>query len=393
MLLQHNILSLSEIYLTYGPSDEEFITYLISQNVNSTARQSEYLIALKKRFLSIRTPNELTEYARYNNGKNMTQKYRGALNKYLSYSLKHNLTSVNGFDIKTAWIPAIRKAKIGNKTAEEMGRNGVVYLTDEEVVAGMENLPGELRTFYLMLAYSGARCAQLYDAIRYTKPENRKIERITPPFGNTDILRFDIREYSRGRAYVDYLYFPVELGNALRNYTIFQSAFYFKKNIQNLQDKNRIVNVTSLRDWNYRTMFRIGVGKLNFPEREDPWDTMLRYRSALNLVQGRIAVSDNPELFDKNERAERAAGIYATCVKELTEILGVPDFVRRGEVIYRPKQTEEEKNAVEIRVKRMLEETFPNGKYRYSHMEIRKTTGISTSPLNRIIEKYGLERK
>jgi hypothetical protein len=41
----------------------------------------------------------------------------------------------------------------------------------------------------------------------------------------------------------------------------------------------------------------------------------------------------------------------------------------------------------------MLEETFPNGKYRYSHMEIRKTTGISTTPLNRIIQKYGLVRK
>jgi len=393
MLIQQKILSLSEIYLTYGPSDEEFITYLISQNVNSAARQSEYLNALKKRFLSIKTPNELTGYAGYNNGRNMTQKYRGALNKYFSYSLKHRIASINGYEIINAWIPALRKAKIGNKTAEEMGRNGVVYLTDEEVVSGMENLPGELRTFYLLLAYSGARSAQLYDAIRNTKPENRKIERLTPNGGNTDIIRFDIHEFSRGRAYADYLYFPVELENALHNYTIFQSSFYFKKNIQKLQDENRIINVTSLRDWNYRTMFRIGVGKLDFPEREDPWDTMLRYRSALNLVQGRIAVSDNPELFNKEERAERAAGIYAICVKELTGILGVPDFVRRGEVIYRPKLTGKDKQEVEIRVKRMLEETFPNGKYRYSHMDIRKATGISTSPLNRIIVKYGLERK
>lgn len=279
---------------------------------------------------------------------------------------------------------------------ESNGRLSLYILDDSEVVKGYQKLNPELQTYYILMAVSGARSSHFFKAFK-EPVNNRKIEYVSKSDYSgmrADIVRMDIRKFAEKGAYAEYIYFPAKLENAVRNFTLsYLSNDYYQKNITKLQDEDFCMNVSSLRLWQYETMSHVGRKYIKPREKHLTLSDLKKYKADLNIVQGYMAVSDDIDSLNFEERAMRGAVAYSYSAEHFVNVMNIPDFILKGEVSFRPKLSKAEEEEREKKVVEMLKAVNSKGKFRYSHREIMRDTGITSRPLNTIIEKYGLERK
>jgi len=192
------------------------------------------------------------------------QKGCARLFRYLKGVLRPDERILNGYPY-SEFIDGFNEAKTA---AGSLSENIAHDVTPSEMKRWVAGLAPEYGTFFLMLAYSGARLEQLYTVLKETTHEDRiKIaETVIPDEENglsRPVFRLNVKAFGSERKHTEYYYFPVEFRDVVLSYVPTFSLDKFKKDTttaetEGKQNAKRITPKT-LRKWNTNLMIRGGV--------------------------------------------------------------------------------------------------------------------------------------
>ncbi|MDV0441574.1 integrase [Methanorbis furvi] len=358
----------------YALVEDQYLSYCDAKGLagGKDGRKTRYHNALSA-LRPIYSPDDRRNYANFNEGDNISQMGHNALMHFFKFCQEIlGLQSFNGYGIDSEWCKKGMPYG-GAKTTDESMTGRFYDLTNAEIRAGLEKLPGELKGFYALLAYSGARGAQLFDAL--TGDYDREIKRIPADKEKNikqPLICLDVRDMSRGKKRAYYYFFPPECEALLRAYQVpYQSMSTMGKKINELtqfkrDDENRACNVNSLRKWQTNLM-------LNY---KGPGGTRLS-DTDIDLIQGRVpdtVLRDNYQ-----NKLGVAAAAYSEIVDTLRATLPIPQPITKsnnkfGQI---PKGKKEE-----------IIDLYKKGT---SERKIHELTGVARNTISNILVESGMK--
>jgi hypothetical protein len=192
------------------------------------------------------------------------QKGCARLFKYLKGVLLPGDRFLNKYPF-SEFIDGFNEAKTA---AGSLSENIAHDVTPSEMKRWVSELAPEYGTFFLMLAYSGARLEQLYTVLKETTPGDRiKLSETLPPDEENGlsrpVFRLNAKSFGSERKHTEYYYFPAEFREVVLSYVPAFSLDRFKKDTtpaepEGKQNTKRITPKT-LRKWNTNLMIRGGI--------------------------------------------------------------------------------------------------------------------------------------
>ena len=230
-------------YLDDPEFKHKYLNFCERTGTNNERTRRGYYSGLES-LVPLTTPRDLSDYSE-NNGKNITSSERKGLLKLFKYlEIKEMITVLNNYPIQL-WRVNLNLAEM-TKGTRSNGR--LKDLTDDEIYDGLYSIEPAFRDYYLLMAYSGARHSQLYEAL--SKP--REIIHVSDT-----VIKIDVRGLSQGKKNAYYFYFPSEMEEILINYKHTGCIYNLSKDISSETPKGRKINPAGLRKWHY-TLMRSG---------------------------------------------------------------------------------------------------------------------------------------
>lgn len=219
--------------------EDEFLAFCKKTGMSTEYKTAgDYLTALKK-LDDVFTPADISDYPENHKGKAIPDKGRKGLLKVFKYiETREYKTEFNEIPLEV-WRANLRISE--RATSNMAGR--IKDLEDDEVLAARDDLEtADLKFYFSLLAYSGARHSHLFKALK----EQREIHHAGP-----DVIYLDVKDLSAGKKYESRFYFPAAIEKQLKSYKPSFNAGYYREHIGAAGAKDRPVNIASLRKWNY----------------------------------------------------------------------------------------------------------------------------------------------
>ena len=255
----------------FTENKEDFSFYLTNVRGIGEAKQHDYLNALEKKLIGIKSTNELKSHL----SQAYTDPYARALKNLFNYMEYKEIEEFNGISIER-WRKAIKLRRSGIRE---------IYISDNELKEAYQSINEEVRPLFKVLVYSGARLTQAIAGMKRLK------EGVTKGV----IYWIPINSISKGKKKAYWLYLPSSFLNELKSCNGINGDM--RKKI-----KYGRVSASTIRKWNLN--FLIGNG---IPE------------SVADFIQGRASVTvGSSHYLAKTNQADL---FYSTVIPKLLNIL------------------------------------------------------------------------
>ncbi len=251
----------------YIKNRKAFWLYLKNVRQISPQKSKEYFSALSRKLTDITSIKEL----RKNIEKEYTDAYGRALRNLFNFMEYEEMEEFNGISIER-WKRNIKLKPSGIRE---------IYISDKELREAYDNMNGDTKILFKLLAFSGMRLSQALRGIR-------NIQNIVM---KDKIARIPITSVSRGTKRGFWIYFPLEFFDEIKGFKNNVSYHAYNKNI-----KYKRVCITTIRKWNYNFLIENDV-----PE------------SIADFIQGRASVTiGSAHYLYKTKQADKQYGMIAS---------------------------------------------------------------------------------
>ena len=131
---------------------EDFSFYLLNVRGIGEAKQHDYLNALEKKLIGIKSTNELKTHL----SQAYTDPYARALKNLFNHMEYKEIEEFNGISIER-WRKAIKLRRSGIRE---------IYISDNELKEAYQSINEEVRPLFKLLVYSGARLTQAIEGMK-----------------------------------------------------------------------------------------------------------------------------------------------------------------------------------------------------------------------------------
>lgn len=262
-----------------------------------------------------------------------------------------------------------------------------------DVIDGYQELEKSVQAYYILMAACGIHSSEFFRLFS-VPPEKREILYIKQtdiPGMQSDVVVIENHEPAGGNWRIECACFPPELEKAVRNFTVIWTPDHYKRSVRRV---GQVLPISAVRQWNYSIIYQACLrARDKLEPLRDIDEQLLGCRYRVNLIHGNIAVSEQSKKFDHKKRMVEAIITYSYAAKEIAESLSLPEYILNGETYFEsPRISPEDRAKRDKKVVEMLKAKTPSGGYTYTHLQIKKETGITSSALNALIAKYHLER-
>ena len=277
---------------------KSFLDYLDKRGVagGRNGRRTRYDNALLA-LAPVYSPDDRTNYDEINDGNNPSQMAHNAMGQFFHWAVDVlGLVTYNGYPI-SEWNKD--GYPFGGIKDPETAMSGRFYNLDTSgVTAALYKLPLDTRKFYLLMAYSGARAAQLYKLLAGTDSKGERYPRRVPICNanpadgiKQTVIGLDARKMSHGKKAAFFYMFPPECEDLVKNYT--PEATYDKI----MKDLNELTRFERLTDTGDKELCACNANSIR------KWGAavLLKYRDSngqkistddINIIQGRVGDED-----------------------------------------------------------------------------------------------------
>jgi intergrase/recombinase len=340
---------------------EEFVYYCTRTNTSEKVAKG-YLSGLL-RMNPVLVPTDISEYKqKYNT--TITDPMKKGLYKFFKYmEAKKMQTSFNGYEIPI-WRSNLSMIEL---TIGSRKKSRTTELSDEDIGKAFDLQEDELKVYYALLVFSGARHEHLCKALKHKFP----VEHF--PGG---VIGINVKSLSDGQKLESYFYFPAAMEKAYQNYELPYNPDTISRKIRNKSPaQNLPFNVASVRKWHYTKMLGSGMQQLY-----------------ADHIQGRKAKSVGAGVYAGLDAL--CPGEYAKIVDNLNTILPVPKWMKEGDLPELPvKKVVKNKPPVRNQLSNekrkeiiQLSSELVNGKKR-SIREISKLTGCARETVTKTLKE------